>query len=143
MNTFPHFYFSPFRNILLDGMLFSTLRSLKFNKNNYWTINKDDLETVYDSLNTIQKGDKIIMYQESPFVFVNKNGISNKLFQPILSRLLYGYTHYDFIDFLIELTLFHRVSYPLNSREFKIILRRLSDFYPNEKNIFDELCKYL
>lgn len=143
MNTFPHFYFSPFRNILLDGMLFSSLRSLKFNKNNYWTITKDDLEQIYDSIDSIQKGDKIIMYQESPFVFVNKNGVSNKLFRPLLSKIFYGYSHRDFIDFLIELTLFHRISYPLNSRHFKIIIRKLSNYYPNEKNIFDELLKNL
>jgi hypothetical protein len=82
------------------------------------------------------------MYQESPFVFVNKNGVSNKVFRPILSKIFYGYSHRDFIDFLIELTLFHRVSYPMFSRNYKITLKRISEFYSNEKNIFEELFKY-
>jgi hypothetical protein len=142
MNAFPHFINTPFREILLSGILFTTLRKLKFNKNNFWEIKKEDINLIYDSLNSIQKGDKIIMYKESPFVFVNKNGVSNTLFRPILSKIFYGYSHHDFIDFLIELTLFHRICYPIFSGNFKVTLRRISEFYPDEKNIFDELLRY-
>lgn len=142
MNTFPFYHTSPFRDILINSKFLISLRKLKFNQNNFWKITKEDVEPIYEALESIQKGDKIIMYQEPPFVFVNKNGISNKIFRPILSKVFCGYSHYDFIDFLIELTIFHRIGFPMYSNENKIILRKLSQFYPNEKNIFDELLKY-
>jgi len=142
MNTFPFYHASPFRDILVNSKFSISLRKLKFNKNNFWQIKKENIPSIYESLNSIQKGDKIIMYQEPPFVFVNKNKLSNKLFRHILSKVFSGYSHLDFIDFLIELTIFHRIGFPMYSNENKIILRRISHFYPDEKNIFEELLKY-
>lgn len=143
MNGFPHYNNTPFRDLVTNTKFINQLRELKFNKNNYWNINFNDLTKIYNILDKINLGDKIIMYYNSPYPIVSKSLISNKLFRPILNKVFCGYSHYDFIDFLIELTIFHRINLNFKSREFKAILIRIGDIYPNEKNIFDALFKEL
>lgn len=145
MNKFPypHYFSNPFRDILINSKFIKSLRDLKFNKSNFWNIEHNSLPLIYDILNDIQNNDKIIMYQESPFVMISRSNISNKFIRPIISKIFCGYSHFDFIDFLIELTIYHRINLNFKSREFKFILFKLTDFYPNEKNIFDVLFREL
>ena len=56
MNTFPFYYSSPYREILINGTIFTSLRKLKFNQNNFWEIKKKDIDPIYDILESIQKG---------------------------------------------------------------------------------------
>lgn len=143
MNSFPYFYSNPFRNILINSTIFKELRDIKFNKNNFWSIHKEDISIIYDILDKIEKDNKIIMCDYTPFVFISNNTFSNKLFRPILSKVFTGYSHFDFLDFLIELTIFHRIYLQFKTKEYKALLIKLANFYPNEKNIFDAIFKFL
>lgn len=133
---FPYYYNLPFGEIIRKNSEFIDLRKNKFNPKNIFNIKIEDIGPIIKNIEKITKNDKVIISNETPFIYVNCNYLSNTFFRPFVSKIFYGYSHYDLIDFLIEFIIFCKINFIRTKNEIGNKIMELSEFYPKEKEIF-------